>query len=56
MVVTAVGARITVQVNSHKAVELTNDTLGRLHGRLALQLHGSQNVDVWFKDLEIAEK
>ena len=45
-----------VHVNSHKAVELTNDSLGRLHGRLALQLHGNQDVDVWFKDLEIAEK
>jgi hypothetical protein len=56
MVVTAVGTRITVQVNGREAVELTNDSLGRLHGRLALQLHGSQNVDVWFKDLEIAEK
>jgi len=56
MVITAVGAHITVRVNGQKAVELTNDSLGRLHGRLALQLHGSQNVDVWFKDLEIAEK
>ena len=56
MVVTAVGTRITVHVNSHQAVELTNDSLGRLHGRLALQLHGRQEVDVWFKDLAIAEK
>jgi hypothetical protein len=56
MVVTAVGTRITVHVNGRKAVELTNDSLGRLHGRLALQLHGSQDVDVWFKDMEIAEK
>jgi len=56
MVVTAVGTRITVQVNGREAVELANDSLGRLHGRLALQLHGSQDVDVWFKDLEIAEK
>jgi hypothetical protein len=56
MVVTAVGTRITVHVNGREAVELTNDSLGRLDGRLALQLHGSQDVDVWFKDLEIAEK
>ena len=56
MVITAVGTRMTVHVNGHKAVELTNDSLGRLHGRLALQLHGSQDVDVWFKELEIAEK
>ena len=56
MVITAVGAHITVRVNGQKAVDLTNDSLGRLHGRLALQLHGSQVVDVWFKDLEIAEK
>ena len=56
MVITAVGTRIAVHVNGHKAVELANDSLGRLHGRLALQLHGNQDVDVWFKDLEIAEK
>jgi len=56
MVITAVGTHITVRVNGQKAVELTNDSLGRLHGRLALQLHGNQDVDVWFKDLEIAEK
>lgn len=56
MLVTAVGRRVTVQVNGQKAVELTDDSLGRLHGRLALQLHGNQDVDVWFKDLEIAEK
>ena len=56
MVVTAAGTRITVHVNGQKAAELPNDSLGRLHGRLALQLHGSQDVDVWLKDLEIAEK
>ena len=55
MVVTANGTRVTVQVNGRKAAELSNDALGRLHGKLALQLHGSQEVDVWFKDLEIAE-
>lgn len=56
MAITAMGTRVTVRVNGHKAVELTNDTLGRLHGKLALQLHGDQAVDVWFKDLEIDEK
>jgi hypothetical protein len=55
MIVAANGTRVTVQVNGQKAAELSNDTLGRLHGKLALQLHGSQEVDVWFKDLEIAE-
>jgi len=33
-----------VHVNGHKAVELTNDSLGRLHGRLALQLHGARTL------------
>jgi hypothetical protein len=56
MMIAAVGTRVTVHINGHKAAELTNDTLGRLHGKLALQLHGDQDVDVWFKDLEIAEK
>jgi hypothetical protein len=56
MVITAIGRRITVEINGHRAAELPNDTLGRLHGKFALQLHGSQDVDVWFKGLEIAER
>jgi len=56
MVIAAIGRRVTVHVNRSKAAEMPNDTLGRLHGKLAIQLHGGQEVDVWFKDLEIAEK
>jgi len=56
MEITATGTRVTVVVNGQKAAELTNDTLGRLHGKLAFQLHGDQDVDVWFNDLEVAEK
>ena len=56
MVVEAIGTRITVRINGKQAAHLRNDTRGRPHGQFALQLHGGQEVDVWFKDLEIAEK
>jgi hypothetical protein len=26
---------------------------GRKEGRFALQVHGAEDVDVWFKDIEI---
>ncbi|MFT5494576.1 MAG: hypothetical protein ACI8V5_004981, partial [Limisphaerales bacterium] len=29
---------------------------GRLKGFLAMQVHGGQDVDVWFKDIEILQK
>jgi 3-keto-disaccharide hydrolase len=56
MTIEAIGPRITVYINGKRAAHLRNDTRGRPHGKLALQLHGGQEVDVWFKDLEIAEK
>lgn len=56
MTVEAIGTRITVYINGKSAAQLRNDTRGRFHGKLALQLHGGQQVDVWFKDIEIAEK
>jgi hypothetical protein len=31
------------------------DDPGRAEGRLALQIHGSQDVDVSFKEIEILE-
>jgi hypothetical protein len=55
MSVTANGAHIVVHVNDIKTAELPNDSKGRSSGKLALQLHGGQNVDVWFKDIEIEE-
>ena len=52
MAVSAHGRRITVHVNDQKTAELKNDK-GRLEGHLALQLHGGQDVQVMFKDIEI---
>ncbi len=55
MIVSALGRDIMVTVNGIKTAELKNDP-GRLSGKIALQLHGSQDGDVWFKDIEIAER
>lgn len=55
MVVSAKGGHIVVTVNGKKTAELANDTKSRREGKLALQLHGGQDLDVWFKDLEISE-
>lgn len=52
MTVSAHGGRLVVHVNGKKSAELMNDP-GRKEGRFALQVHGGENVDVWFKDIEI---
>ena len=52
MVVKAHGGHIVVEINGKKSAELVNDP-GRKEGRFALQVHGGQDVDVWFKDIEI---
>ncbi len=52
MAVSAHGGRIVVHVNGRKSAELKSDA-GRRQGRLALQLHGGQDVDVMFKDIEL---
>ncbi|ACB73637.1 3-keto-disaccharide hydrolase [Opitutus terrae] len=52
MTVTAKGGDVVVHVNGYKSAELRNDP-GRAEGKLALQVHGGQDVEVWFKDLEI---
>jgi hypothetical protein len=54
MIVSAHGNHIVVTVNGKKTAELPADK-GRKEGKLALQLHGGQDLDVWFKDLEISE-
>lgn len=54
MVVSTHGRRTVVHVNGRKSAELKNDT-GRLEGHLALQLHGSQDVQVMFKEIETLE-
>jgi hypothetical protein len=52
MTVSARGRRIAVDVNGHRSAELKDDP-GRLEGRLALQVHGGQDVQVAFKDIEL---
>jgi hypothetical protein len=52
MTVTARGRHVVVHVNGKKSAELVDDP-GRTEGHIALQVHGGQDVDVWFKDLEI---
>lgn len=54
MSVVAQGGRITVHVNGIKTAELKDDP-GARRGHLALQLHGGQDMDVQFKDIEILE-
>ena len=52
MTVSAHGRRIVVHVNGRKSAELMKDP-GRLEGHLALQLHGSQDVEVHFKGIDV---
>ncbi|MHB9046334.1 MAG: 3-keto-disaccharide hydrolase [Pirellulales bacterium] len=52
MSVVAIGKRIVVSVNGKQTAELKNDP-GRTRGFIALQLHGGQDMDVLFKDIEI---
>jgi hypothetical protein len=56
MIVSAIGNHLIVHVNGMKSSEVPNDTKGRKFGEFALQLHGGQDVDVWFTDIEIQEK
>ena len=52
MVVSAHGRRIVVHLNGEKTADLANDA-GRSSGRLALQINPKQDLEVWFKDIEI---
>jgi hypothetical protein len=52
LIVTTEGRHVVVHLNGAKTVELTDDP-GRLGGHLALQLHGGQDMEVMFKDIEI---
>jgi hypothetical protein len=52
LAVVALGDRIVVQVNGRTTAEV-RDRQGRTQGRIALQLHGGQDMDVAFKDIEI---
>ena len=52
MTISARGPKLIVQVNGKTSAEI-DDPKGRAQGRLALQLHGGQDVLVYFKDLQI---
>lgn len=54
LMVSAHGGKVVVHVNGKKSAELPNDP-GRKAGRIALQVHAWQDVDVWFKDIEIKQ-
>ena len=52
MSVRAEGRSVVVHVNGMKTAEIKNDP-GRIDGHIALQLHGGQDMNVMFKDIEI---
>jgi len=52
LAVVALGDRIVVQVNGRTTAEVRDDP-DRKTGHIALQLHGGQEMDVRFKDLQI---
>jgi hypothetical protein len=52
LAVIALGNRVVVQVDGKTTAELRDDQ-GRRSGRIALQLHGGQEMDVRFKEIEI---
>jgi hypothetical protein len=52
MTVRAKGKTVVVHVNDIKSAEIKNDP-GRTEGHIALQLHGGQDMNVMFKEIEI---
>ena len=55
MTVSAQGTKVRVEVNGVKTAEI-DDAKGRRQGKIALQLHGGQDVLVLFKDVQIVGK
>jgi len=55
MTVSAHGRRVVVNVNGYQTAELVDDP-GRTEGHLALQVHGGQDCEVYFKDIELLVK
>ncbi|MEM7230771.1 MAG: DUF1080 domain-containing protein, partial [Planctomycetota bacterium] len=55
MTVSAKGRDVVVHLNGIKSAELKNDK-GRTEGWLALQLHGSQDMEVHFRKVELLVK
>ena len=57
MTVSNHGRRLVFHVNGVKTVDIADDpTAGRTTGVLALQVHGDQDVDMRFKNVEILKK
>ncbi|MGK0185763.1 MAG: hypothetical protein ACI9R3_001544 [Verrucomicrobiales bacterium] len=56
MTISAHGTRVVVRVNGNKTAELLDDQKGRRKGHLGLQLHGSQDMDVAYRNIEILKK
>ena len=54
MTVRAIGPEYTVLLNGSQTVSFTDDR-SRREGRIALQLHGGQEMEVLFKDISILE-
>jgi hypothetical protein len=54
MTVSARGRRIKVDLNGYQTVDLRDDP-GRSEGRLALQLHGGQDGEIYFKNIEVLD-
>ena len=54
MTVRAVGSHIIVHLNGIKTAELKDDP-GRLKGHFGLQLHGSQKMNVAFRNIQLKE-
>jgi len=52
MVVCAHGTKVTVDVNGVRTADI-DDARQRMAGPFALQVHGGQDGEVWFKDIEI---
>ena len=53
MTVTAKGRDINVNVNGMTSADIKNDPGNWTEGPFALQVHGGQDVEVWFKDVEL---
>lgn len=52
LTVSAIGDRIVVSLNGYQSAQI-KDEKGRKEGVLALQVHGAQDVEVYFKDIEL---
>ena len=56
MTVAAKGKDVTVTVNGKVSAQIKNDPGKWTEGPFALQVHGGQDVEVWFKDIEMLQQ